>query len=58
MIFVKVIKNVFDNLRYDLRVRKHEVERRENRKKREEKRDWNLVIIFIFGKLCVLVGHI
>ena len=38
MIFVKVIKNVFDNLKYDLRNRKYEVERRENRKKRKEKK--------------------
>jgi hypothetical protein len=58
MIFVKVIKNVFDNLKYDLRNTKYEVEIREKKKKEEriqkiEYRFWGF--IFIFGRLCFQV---
>jgi len=47
MIFVKVIKNVFDNLKYDLRNTKYEVERGENGKKRKEFVD----LFYIFEKI-------
>jgi hypothetical protein len=48
MIFIKVIKNVFDNLRYDLRNTKYEVEIREKKKKEEriqkiEYRFWGFI---------------
>lgn len=38
MVFIEVIKNVFDNFKYDLQNRKYEVERIENRKKKKEYR--------------------
>ena len=56
MIFIKVIKNVFDNLRYDLRDTKYEVERIEKRKKRKDFVDlFNLNLRIVHESLLYLI---